>query len=117
MIILKNRQEIEKIRVASRYAMEILLSLGEFVREGIKSIELETLCEERIRKIVDIRPAFKGYNGYPYCLCVSVNDEVVHGMPGERILKEGDIVSLDFGVLYEGFYGDVALTYGVGRMA
>jgi methionyl aminopeptidase len=116
MITLKNREEIEKIRVASRHAMEILLYLGEYVREGIKSIELEALCEERIRTVGNISPAFKGYNGYPYCLCVSVNDEVVHGMPGEYILKEGDIVSLDFGVLYDGFYGDVALTYGVGTI-
>jgi methionyl aminopeptidase len=117
MIILKNIEEIEKIRVASRYAMEILLYLGRFIKEGVKTIELEKLCEDRIKKIGGIKPAFKGYNGFPYCLCVSVNDEVVHGMPGERVLKENDIVSLDFGILYDGFYGDAAKTYGVGKIS
>jgi methionyl aminopeptidase len=64
-----------------------------------------------------MKPAFKGYNGFPYCLCISVNDEVVHGMPGDRILREGDIVSLDFGTFYDGYYGDVAMTYGVGTIS
>ncbi len=117
MIILKSAEEIEKIRVASRYAMEILLYLGGFIKEGIETIELEALCENRINKIGNIRPAFKGYNGFPFCLCVSVNDEVVHGMPGERVLKGNDIVSLDFGILYDGFYGDAAFTYGVGKVS
>ncbi|OPY78513.1 MAG: Methionine aminopeptidase 1 [Syntrophorhabdus sp. PtaU1.Bin058] len=116
MIILKSREEIEKIRVASKYAIEILIYLGQFVREGLKTIELERLCEEKIRKIGHVKPAFKGYNGYPYCLCVSVNDEVVHGMPGERILKDNDIVSLDFGTRYDGFCGDAAITYGIGSI-
>lgn len=116
MIILKSRDEIEKIKVASRYAIEILRYLGQFIKEGLKTIELERLCEEKIGKIGSIEPAFKGYNGYPYCLCVSVNDEVVHGMPGERILRDSDIVSLDFGTRYDGFCGDAAITYGVGRI-
>jgi methionyl aminopeptidase len=94
----------------------MLFYLGDFIKEGIKTIELEMLCEERIKKANHVEPAFKGYNGFPYCLCVSVNDEVVHGMPSERVLKEGDIVSLDFGALYEGYYGDVAVTYGVGNI-
>jgi methionyl aminopeptidase len=117
MIILKRREEIEKMRTASRYALEILLGLKEYVREGVETQELERRCEEKVRKIGNIEPAFKGYNGYPYCLCVSVNDEVVHGMPSDRTLKEGDIVSLDMGVKYDGFYGDVAKTFPVGRIA
>lgn len=117
MILLKNSTEIEKIRTASRHAMEMLLYLKGFVKEGAKTIDLEALCEGRIRKIGHVRAAFKGYNGYPYCLCVSVNDEVVHGMPEERVLKEGDIVSIDFGTLYDGFYGDAALTYGIGEIS
>jgi methionyl aminopeptidase len=117
MIILKTKDEIEKIRVASRYAMEILRYLGKSVREGVKTIDLETECRDRISRIGHIKPAFKGYNGFPYCLCVSVNEEVVHGMPGDRLLKEGDIVSLDFGTLYEGYYGDAAITYGVGQIS
>ncbi len=114
MIILKTREEIEKIRTASRYALQILFGLKEYVGEGVKTAELEARCEEQVRKIENIEAAFKGYNGYPYCLCVSVNDEVVHGMPSERVLRTGDIVSLDMGVKYDGFYGDVAMTYPVG---
>lgn len=114
MIILKTAEEIEKIRTAGQYAMEILLHLGRLVKGGVKTLDLEAECEQRIKKIGKIKPAFKGYNGFPYCLCVSVNDEVVHGMPGNRALKDGDIVSLDFGILYDGFYGDAAITYKVG---
>ncbi|MDR2018996.1 MAG: type I methionyl aminopeptidase [Syntrophobacterales bacterium] len=117
MIILRNSEEIEKIKTASRYAMEILLHVKSTVQEGMKTMDLEAVCEERIKSTGKIRAAFKGYSGYPYCLCVSVNDEVVHGMPGERILKEGDIVSIDFGVAYEGYFGDVALTVGVGKVS
>ena len=117
MIILRNSEEIEKIRTASRHAMEILLRVKEAVQEGMRTIDLEVLCEDRIKSKGKIRPAFKGYSGYPYCLCVSVNDEVVHGMPGERVLKEGDIVSIDFGVEYEGYFGDVALTVGIGKVS
>jgi methionyl aminopeptidase len=116
MIILKSSEEIEKIKVASRYAIEILRYLGQFIKEGLRTMELERLCEEKIRRIGRVEPAFKGYNGYPYCLCVSINDEVVHGMPGERILRDSDIVSLDFGTRYDGFCGDTAITYGVGRI-
>jgi methionyl aminopeptidase len=116
MIILKTREEIEKMRTASRYALEILIGLEEYVREGAKTADLEAHCEGQVRKIENIEAAFKGYNGYPYCLCVSVNDEVVHGMPSERVLKTGDIVSLDMGVKYDGFYGDVAITYPVGAI-
>jgi len=116
MIVLKGREEIEKIRTASKYAMEMLLYLGEFIREGVKTIELERLCEERMRSLKVIEPAFKGYNGYPFCLCVSVNEEVIHGMPGDYVLREGDIVSLDFGAVYDGYYGDVAVTFPVGRI-
>lgn len=114
MIILKTREEMEKIRTASRYALEILLGLKEYVGQGVRTMELEACCEEKVRKIGNVEAAFKGYNGYPYCLCVSVNDEVVHGMPSERMLKTGDVVSLDMGIKYDGFYGDVAVTYPVG---
>lgn len=108
---------MEKIRVASRKAMEILLYLKDYARTGSRTIELEMICEERIKQAGNLKPAFKGYSGFPYCLCVSVNDEVVHGMPSDRQLKEGDIVSIDFGLLYEGYYGDVAVTYPVGGIS
>jgi methionyl aminopeptidase len=116
MIILKTGEEIEKIRTASRYALEILVALREYVKDGVRTADLEAQCEDKIRKIGNVEAAFKGYNGYPYCLCVSVNDEVVHGMPSARVLKTGDIVSLDMGVKYDGFYGDVAVTYPVGKI-
>src|SRR5512143_2785240 len=116
MIILKTTEEIEKIRIASRYALEILIGLKKYVGDGVKTADLEAECEDKIRKIGNVEAAFKGYNGYPYCLCVSVNDEVVHGMPSARVLKTGDIVSLDVGVKYDGFYGDVAVTYPVGEI-
>ena len=117
MIFLKTIEEMEKIRVASRKAMEILLYLKDYARTGSRTIELEMICEERIKQAGNLKPAFKGYSGFPYCLCVSVNDEVVHGMPSDRQLKEGDIVSIDFGLLYEGYYGDVAVTYPVGGIS
>ncbi len=115
-ILLKSREEVEKIRTASRYALEILFGLKEYMEDGVKTADLEAHCEEKVRKIGNVEAAFKGYNGYPYCLCVSVNDEVVHGMPSERVLKMGDIVSLDMGIKYDGFYGDVAITYPVGMV-
>jgi len=117
MIVLKNREQISLMRRASKYAMEVLLTLRGYVKEDVKTSDLEAACEEMLRKRTDMKAAFKGYNGFPYCLCVSVNDEVVHGMPSERVLKEGDIVSLDFGAIYKGFYGDAAVTYPVGRIS
>lgn len=117
MIVLKTEEEIEKIRTASRYAMEMLLYLKDFIKDGVRTKDLERICEERLKRFKNVKPAFKGYNGYPYALCVSVNEEIVHGMPSDRTLKEGDIVSLDFGVIYDGYYGDVAVTYGVGRIS
>jgi len=117
MIFLKTKEEIEKMRVASGKAMEMLLYLKDLVKAGVKTMDLENACEEKIREVGNMKAAFKGYNGFPYCLCVSVNDEVVHGMPSERQLKENDIVSIDFGLLYEGYYGDVAMTYAVGGIS
>lgn len=105
------------MRVASAKAMEILVYLKDFVKSGIKTMELERVCEEKIKETGNMKPAFKGYNGFPYCLCISLNDEVVHGMPSDRQLKENDIVSIDFGLLYEGYYGDVAMTYAVGEIS
>ncbi len=105
------------MHVASSRAMEILLSLKAFVKPGVRTMDLETVCEEKIKEAGSFKAAFKGYNGFPYCLCISVNDEVVHGMPSDRQLKESDIVSIDFGLLYEGYYGDVAMTYAVGDIS
>ncbi len=116
-VILKTPAEIEKLRRSNQIVAEVLEVLKERVSPGISTMELERTCEEECRKR-KVRPAFKGYNGYPYCLCVSVNQEVVHGMPSEKkVLKEGDIVSIDFGVCCDGYYGDAAVTVPVGKIS
>jgi methionyl aminopeptidase len=113
MILLKSLQEIAKMEAANRIVAEILEGVKEKVQPGIETRELDELAEEMCRQR-RVKPAFKGYRGYPRSICVSVNEEVVHGIPGPRRLKAGDVVSLDFGVKYEGFYGDAAITVGVG---
>jgi methionyl aminopeptidase len=113
MIQLKSLQEIARMEVANRIVAEILEGVKEKVQPGIETRELDELAEDMCRQR-RVKPAFKGYRGYPRSICVSVNEEVVHGIPGPRRLKAGDVVSLDFGVKYEGFYGDAAITVGVG---
>jgi methionyl aminopeptidase len=115
MIILKSLPEIEKMRKSNAIVAAILEELRKKIRPGVKTIELDRLSEDLALK-KGARPAFKGYRGYPYSLCTSVNSEVVHGMPSERELKEGDIVSLDFGILNDGYYGDAAVTVPVGEI-
>ncbi len=114
-VILKTPAEIEKLRRSNQIVAEVLEVLKARVSPGTSTMELERICEGETRKR-GARPAFKGYNGYPYCLCVSVNHEVVHGMPSEsKVLREGDIVSIDFGVCCDGYYGDAAVTVPVGE--
>jgi methionyl aminopeptidase len=115
MILLKSLQEIAKMEVANRIVAEILEGVKEKVQPGVETRELDELAEELCRKH-KVQPAFKGYRGYPRSICVSVNEEVVHGIPGPRRLKAGDLVSLDFGVKYDGYYGDAAITVGVGEV-
>ena len=114
MIICKSAAELELMRQAGRIAARVLAELGPLVRPGIRTRDLDVYAEKRTRELGAV-PAFKGYRGYPASVCVSVNEEVIHGIPSGRILQEGDIVSLDFGVLYEGFYSDSALTVPAGR--
>ena len=113
MILLKNPEEIALMHKASMIVAEILEELAAAVKPGITTEDLDRLAEElTYRK--GARPAFKGYKPhdvvYPKTLCVSVNDEIVHGIPSGRRLNPGDIVGLDFGVIYQGFYGDAART-------
>ncbi len=116
-INLKSKREIEIMRDANRIVAEILLDLKERVKEGVTTAELDRRAEELAGKY-GAEPAFKGYMGYPASLCVSINEEIVHGIPSEeRVIKNGDIVSLDFGVIYKGYYGDAALTVGVGNIS
>ena len=116
IIVLKSPAEIEKMRKSNRIVAEVLAAIKDVARPGIATIELERLCEEELKKR-KVRPAFKGYRGYPYCLCTSVNEEVVHGMPSSRVLREGDIVSVDVGVECDGYYGDAAITMPIGRIS
>lgn len=117
MIILRSQREIEKIRYASQIVAEILERLKEEVQPGVTTWDLDARSEELAARRAAV-PAFKGYHGYPFALCTSVNEEVVHGMPSKkRFLKEGDIISLDFGVSVDGYFGDAALTIAVGRIS
>ena len=114
-IILKSPAEIDLMRRSSVIVAEALGVLKEMVRPGITTLDLDAVAlEESARR--KAKPAFKGYRGYPYCRCTSVNSEVVHGMPSDSVLQEGDILSIDFGVLSDGFYGDSAVTVPVGNV-
>ncbi len=113
MIVLKSRRELQLMREAGRIVAVTLAELAEAVRPGISTVQLERLAVKIIRKHKAV-PSFKGYQGYPRSICVSINEEVVHGMPRKkRVLKEGDIVSIDVGVIYKGYHGDAAITVGV----
>ena len=116
MIVLKLPAEIEKMRASNCIVAEILNTLKEMVRPGVTTGELDIWSEELVRKKGAV-PAFKGYMGYPNSLCISVNSEVVHGIPSNRVLDAGDIVSLDFGTFYKGYYGDAAITVPVGDVS
>lgn len=116
MIIYKSEEEISAIRRSNRIVAEILAELREMVKPGIQTKELDKYAESKARSQRAI-PAFKGYRGFPASLCISVNEEIVHGIPSARVLREGDIVSLDFGVIYDGYYGDAAVTYPVGEVS
>ena len=115
MIILKTPDEIAVMAKASRVVAEALLVLKDAVKPGVTTDELDKLAESEIRAR-GAMPAFKGYRNYPKTLCASVNEQVVHGIPSKRVLKEGDIVGLDLGAIVGGFYGDSAVTVGVGRI-
>jgi methionyl aminopeptidase len=115
MILLKSPREIARMEVANRIVAETLEEVKRQARPGITTEELDEVAEACCRKH-KVKPAFKGYRGFSHALCISVNEEVVHGIPGRRQLKTGDLVSLDFGVLYDGFFGDAAKTFPVGEV-
>jgi len=116
VIVLKSRAEIERMRVSGRMVAEILALLQERVAPGVTTLELDRLAEAECRRR-KARPAFKGYGGFPYTICASPNEKVVHGFPDSQPLREGDILSIDFGVILDGFYGDAAVTLPVGKIA
>lgn len=116
MITIKSPREIELMRVAGNIVYETHKYLKPYIKPGITTKELDKLAEEFIRS-KDATPSFKGYQGFPATLCVSVNDAVVHGIPDDYKLKEGDLVSIDIGACYKGYHGDSAWSYVVGKMS
>ena len=115
MIICKTPREVEIMREAGRIVALTHQELKRHIAPGITTKELDTIAEDFIRKH-DAIPSFKGYNGFRGSICASVNNELVHGIPGERILNEGDIISIDIGAKYNGYHGDSAWTYAVGKI-
>lgn len=115
MIFLKSPREIEKMAMSGRIVAEVIEALKEKVAIGVTTKEIEDFADERIRALGGI-PAFKGYRGYPASVCISINEQVVHGIPSARVLKDGDIVSIDIGVILDGFYGDAAVTIPIGTV-
>lgn len=115
-IKLKSAEEVELLRVSGRVAAEVLARLSREVRSGITTEELDAVGEKQIRDR-GAEPVFIGYRGYRHATCISVNEEVVHGVPGKKVLQEGDLVSLDVGVKIGGYIGDIAATFPVGKIS
>ena len=113
---IKSAREIESMRAAGKIVAETLEKIKEVIRPGITTKELDEIAEAYIKKNNGI-PAFKGYQGFPSSICASINEEVVHGIPSERALKDGDIISIDVGVSYDGYCGDAARTFEVGEIS
>lgn len=121
MSLVKTKDEIKLIEKSCKIVAEVLYKLKKYIKPGITTKELDTIAEDIILSR-NALPAFKGYKTldsppYPATLCVSINNEVVHGIPGDKVLKEGDIVSIDCGVVKDHYYGDAAITYGVGAIS
>ncbi|MFI5370320.1 MAG: type I methionyl aminopeptidase [Candidatus Eisenbacteria bacterium] len=114
-VFTRDPTEIEQMRAAGRLVARTLEMLGRQVRPGVSTAELDAMAERFIRENGG-RPAFKGYRGFPASICPSVNDEVVHAIPGPRVLEEGDIIGIDVGVEMHGFYGDAATSFPVGKV-
>ena len=116
-VSIKSAREIELMRESCRLLAQVHEELGKAIRPGMSTLEIDTLGEKLIRDLGCV-PNFKDYNGYPASICVSVNEEVVHGIPSKhRIIKEGDIVSLDAGLIYHGYHSDAARTHAVGKIS
>lgn len=116
MITIKTDEEIVLMRKANGIVRDLLLYLEEHVKEGITTRHLDKLAYDFITK-ADAKPSFLGYDGYPASICTSIDAEVVHGIPGDRVLKEGEIISIDVGTIYKGYQGDAARTFAVGKIS
>ena len=116
MTFIKSAEEVTIMRRAGKVVAAILERLKNEVKPGVTTRQLDAVAVEELKKR-GAKASFKGYRGYPASLCVSINEEVVHGIPGERLIEEGDIVSLDFGAYVDGFHGDAAVTVGAGKLS
>lgn len=116
MVKIKSKSEIEKMKVAGEVTHGALQAVKSAVKPGVTTAELDRVAEKYIRSR-GCTPSFKGYGGFPGSICASVNDEVIHGIPGKRVLKEGDIISIDVGACYHGYNGDACRTFGVGEIS
>lgn len=112
-IKIKSPQELKVLRKAGRILSSIMKELSRSLKAGMKTREIDAFAERLIGEH-NVLPAFKGYRGFPACACISVNQEVVHGIPGDRVIRDGDIVSLDIGIIYRDYYSDTAVTVGIG---
>lgn len=115
MIILKSPRELAIMQEAGRLAAQVHLELAKVIQPGVTTLDLDRLAEDLIRR-AGATPTFKGYHGYPASICTSINEEVVHGIPSQRKLCEGDIIAIDLGVTYQGYIGDCAYTWPVGQV-
>lgn len=116
MVNIKSKGEIEKMKVAGQVTYETLEAVRKAVRPGVTTKELDAVAERYIRS-KGCTPSFLGYGGFPGSICASVNDEIIHGIPDGRVLKEGDIISVDVGACYQGYHGDACRTFGVGQIS
>lgn len=114
MVTIKSNRELEIMRRCGKIVSQILIEVADAAKAGVTTLQLDELSERRCKDL-GVKPAFKGYQGYKHSLCTSVNEQIVHGIPGKYALKDGDIIGLDFGVILEGFYGDSAVTVPIGK--
>ena len=116
MITIKSKHELKILQKAGQISKAALLAAGDLVAPGVTTRQLDEAARRVIEK-AGAKPAFLGYGGFPATICCSINDEVIHGIPGDRVIQEGDIVSIDTGAIYEGYYGDNAATFGAGKIS
>nr|MBQ4319939.1 type I methionyl aminopeptidase [Clostridia bacterium] len=116
MISVKNKDQIKLMREAGRITGEALALAGEAIKPGMTTKQLDTIIRRHIEKC-GAKPSFLGYGGFPGSACISINDEVIHGIPSSRVIEDGDIVKVDVGAFYKGFHGDSANTFAVGNVS
>lgn len=116
MVKIKSKSEIEKMKIAGEITFGALQAVKAAIKPGVTTAELDHVAEKYI-KSKGCTPSFKGYGGFPGSICASVNDEIIHGIPGKRVLREGDIISIDVGACYNGYNGDACRTFGVGEIS